>query len=45
MRFESQAKILKLLLSRLGPLEISRVTPKDVLAFLNQLKTVTSSWS
>jgi site-specific recombinase XerD len=44
MCFESQARILKLFSRRLGPLEISHVTPKAVLAFLNRIKIITSSW-
>ena len=44
MRFESQARILKLFSRRLGAVDISQVTPKAVLAFLNRLKTITSSW-
>jgi integrase/recombinase XerD len=44
MRFESQARILKLFSRRLGAVDISQVTPKTVLTFLNRLKTITSSW-
>jgi integrase/recombinase XerD len=44
MHFESQARILKLFSRRLGPVDIAQVTPKITLAFLNRLKTVTSSW-
>jgi site-specific recombinase XerD len=44
MRFESQARILKLFSRRLGPVDISQVNATIVLAFLNRLKTITSSW-
>ena len=44
MRFGSQARNLRLFSRRLGPVDISQVTPKAVLAFLYRFKTITSYW-
>lgn len=44
MRFGSQARNLRLFSRRLGPVDISQVTPKAVLAFLYRFETITSSW-